>query len=163
MHRIKTLQLGHIKVEIKDAKHKALVPRISQSSSEEETFLNLYKLKRLDSTVALEVFQWMLKKDILKQDMLLLGRPDATDFRRALAFRFCELTNREAEYVALSRDTVEGDLKQRREIVSYGTSEFQDQGVVRAAIEGRILILDGLEKTEKNLLPILNNLLENRM
>ena len=33
---------------------------------------------------------------------------------------------------------------------------------VRAALLGRVLILDGLEKAERNVLPALNNLLENR-
>ncbi|KAF4787814.1 von Willebrand factor A domain-containing protein 8 [Turdus rufiventris] len=33
---------------------------------------------------------------------------------------------------------------------------------VRAATEGRILVLEGLEKAERNVLPVLNNLLENR-
>ena len=39
---------------------------------------------------------------------------------------------------------------------------FVNQGPVSAAIEGKILILDGIEKCERNVLPILNNLLENR-
>ncbi|KAF6208189.1 hypothetical protein GE061_016641 [Apolygus lucorum] len=33
---------------------------------------------------------------------------------------------------------------------------------VKAALEGRILVLDGIEKAERNVLPVLNNLLENR-
>lgn len=33
---------------------------------------------------------------------------------------------------------------------------------MRAAVEGRILVLEGIEKAERNVLPILNNLLENR-
>ena len=33
---------------------------------------------------------------------------------------------------------------------------------MRAALEGRILVLDGIEKAERNVLPTLNNLLENR-
>lgn len=33
---------------------------------------------------------------------------------------------------------------------------------MRAALNGRVLILDGVEKAERNVLPILNNLLENR-
>lgn len=37
-----------------------------------------------------------------------------------------------------------------------------DQCAVRAALNGRILIIEGIEKAERNLLPILNNLLENR-
>lgn len=36
------------------------------------------------------------------------------------------------------------------------------QAVVRAAINGRLLILEGIEKAERNVLPVLNNLLENR-
>ncbi len=39
------------------------------------------------------------------------------------------------EYVALSRDTTESDLKQRREIVS-GTAHYMDQAAVKAAMEG---------------------------
>ena len=35
-------------------------------------------------------------------------------------------------------------------------------GAVNAALNGRILIIEGIEKAERNLLPILNNLLENR-
>lgn len=52
-------------------------------------------------------------------------------------------------------------MKQRREIVG-GTAYYVDQACVRAATEGRILILDGIEKAERNVLPVLNNLLENR-
>lgn len=33
---------------------------------------------------------------------------------------------------------------------------------MKAAIEGRVLILEGIEKAERNVLPVLNNLLENR-
>jgi hypothetical protein len=33
---------------------------------------------------------------------------------------------------------------------------------VRAALNGSVLILDGIEKAERNVLPLLNNLLENR-
>ena len=87
--------------------------------------------------------------------------------RRWLAFRFCELTNRECEYISLTADSSEGDLKSRREIrqniVENGlTVRWFDQAVVRAAIFGRVLVLEGLEKAERNVLPVLNNLLENR-
>ena len=33
---------------------------------------------------------------------------------------------------------------------------------MRAATEGRVLVLDGVERAERNLLPLINNLLENR-
>jgi len=101
----------------------------------------------------------MLQKDVLQQDIFLIGRPGP--LRRTLALQFLELTNRELEYVSLSRDTTESDLKQRREI-SRGTATYLDQSAVRAATEGRVLILEGIEKVERNVLPVLNNLLENR-
>lgn len=53
------------------------------------------------------------------------------------------------------------DLKQRREI-EHKESYFTDQAPVRAALNGRVLIIDGIEKAERNVLPTLNNLLENR-
>ena len=36
------------------------------------------------------------------------------------------------------------------------------QPAVESALEGRVLILEGVEKAERNVLPVLNNLLENR-
>ena len=39
---------------------------------------------------------------------------------------------------------------------------FVMQCAVRAAVNGRVLVLDGVEHAERNVLPILNNLLENR-
>lgn len=33
---------------------------------------------------------------------------------------------------------------------------------MRAATQGRVLVLEGIEKVERNVLPVLNNLLENR-
>lgn len=71
------------------------------------------------------------------------------------------MSQREVEYVALSRDTTEADLKQRRELQN-GSAVFSDQASVRAAVNGRVLLLEGFEKAERNLLPVLNNLIENR-
>lgn len=106
--------------------------------------------------------RWMLQKDlVLKQDFLLLGTPHLALERRHLLLLYAALTNREVEYVALSRDTSEADLKQRKEVSNNGTI-YVNQAPVRAAINGRLLILDGLEKAERNVLPTLNNLLENR-
>ena len=65
------------------------------------------------------------------------------------------------EHLIISKDTSESDLKQRKEIIN-GSVVYIDQAPVRAAVHGRLLILDGIEKAERNVLPTLNNLLENR-
>ena len=54
------------------------------------------------------------------------GHVPGGPLRRHLALAYCELTGREMEYVSLSRDTTETDLKQRREIVA-GTVHYVDQ------------------------------------
>lgn len=111
------------------------------------------------SQTTLHHLRWMLQKDNLGQDIFLLGRPGPQ--RRMLAMQYLQLTQRELEYVALNRDTTESDLKQRREIED-GTAKYFDQSAVRAATHGRVLVIEGVEKAERNVLPVLNNLLENR-
>ena len=51
----------------------------------------------------------------------MIGRP--SPLRRQVAMQYLQLTEREVEYVALSRDTTESDLKQRREIIQ-GTAHY---------------------------------------
>ncbi|KAJ3344252.1 hypothetical protein HDU93_000042 [Gonapodya sp. JEL0774] len=138
----------------------------------------------LESEAILEHLQWMMQKYSLGQDIFLSGPPGP--LRRHIAHAFCALLQLEAEYVCLHRDTsAESDLKQRREILRTDLSqddirkgnfgehdvgdglgklraEWVDSAAVRAAVEGRVLVIEGIEKAERNVLPVLNNLLENR-
>ncbi|KAK2112760.1 hypothetical protein P7K49_012507 [Saguinus oedipus] len=68
--------------------------------------------------------RWIMQKDLLGQDVFLIGPPGP--LRRSIAMQYLELTKREVEYIALSRDTTETDLKQRREI-REGTAFYIDQ------------------------------------
>ncbi|KAG0215924.1 von Willebrand factor A domain-containing protein 8 [Mortierella sp. GBA30] len=140
------VSIGDVTVAVSPALNPEFVPSYDQPLFE-------------DSQEVLRHLRWMMQKDKLGQDMFLIGPPG--HLRRSIALKFAELTNREVEYVPLSKDVTESDLKQRREIVG-GTAYYVDQACVRAATEGRILILDGIEKAERNVLPVLNNLLENR-
>ncbi|CAG9772643.1 unnamed protein product [Ceutorhynchus assimilis] len=140
-----TVTIGKIVKDLKKVEKEEFVPR-------------LYYKNDLPQTTAHHL-RWIMQKDILGQDVFLIGPPGPR--KRVLAMQYIELTNREHEYVALSRDTTESDLKQRREIVK-GTAKYFDQSAVKAAVEGRILVLEGVEKAERNVLPVLNNLLENR-
>uniref|UniRef100_A0A8D8WLR6 von Willebrand factor A domain-containing protein 8 n=1 Tax=Cacopsylla melanoneura TaxID=428564 RepID=A0A8D8WLR6_9HEMI len=140
------ITIGDITRTSKPVKHKENIP---------SQYLNKDNLTQ-DQLAHL---RWILQKDNLRQDVFLIGKPGS--LRRTLAMSYLELTQREVEYICLSRDTTEADIKQRREIVN-GTAKYYDQSAVRAAIEGRVLILEGIEKAERNVLPVLNNLLENR-
>lgn len=140
-----TVKIGEIIYKLKPPQNPELVPVKYISDS-------------LPQTVA-QHLRWIMQKDLLGQDVFLIGPPGP--LRRSIAMQYLELTKREVEYIALSRDTTETDLKQRREIRS-GTAFYIDQCAVRAATQGRVLVLEGLEKAERNVLPVLNNLLENR-
>ena len=87
---------------------------------------------------------WMCQKAALRQDMFLVA--DAPGGRaRALAFEFCRRARRPCRYLALTRDTTESDLKQRREITG-GALRFVDQPPIAAARHGDVLILEGVEQ-----------------
>ncbi|KAI9908417.1 hypothetical protein PsorP6_004490 [Peronosclerospora sorghi] len=144
------VEIGDVKAPIKAPRSRELVPH---------GYLTELQQERSISQTLLGHLRWMMQKDILKQDMFLIGHPGSS--RRRLSMQFCELFKREVEYIAISQDTTESDLKQRREIMN-GAAIFTDQAPVRAAINGRVLVIDGLEKAERNVLPTLNNLLENR-
>lgn len=104
--------------------------------------------------------RWMLQKDrVLHQDFMLVGPPGPG--RRHAVLAYAELAARAIEFVVITPDTTESDLKQRREIRD-GSVVFTDQAPVRAAISGALLVVEGLERAERNVLPLLNNLLENR-
>ena len=74
---------------------------------------------------------------------------------------FAEITNREVEHVIITSETSESDLIQRREILNVSVV-YENQAPVRAALNGRLLLLEGIERAERNLLPIINSLLESR-
>ena len=169
-HHDNKIRIGHVEREISPPPH--------DKKESSKHLIPFGYLQPNPSQSTLSHLQWMMTKDNLKQDMLLVGSPGSGSIHKLrLALMYAELTNQEVEVLTLSSDITESDLKQRREIVSRNLSshleqqdvaspvvqiKFVDQQPVRAAIKGRILILDGLEKVERNVLPTLNNLLENR-
>ena len=142
----RVVQIGDVEVALQGNPQPELVP-VNYGMAEEE------------GQETLEHLKWMLQKFVLGQDMFLLSGPGPA--ARRLALHFCEVMGLESELLKVTRDTTESDLKVRREL-SAGTAVWSDQAPVRAAMHGRILILDGIEKAERNVLPTLNNLLENR-
>lgn len=92
----KYVRVGNTTVEIKQAKALEKVPR---------GYLSLYGGSMSNSQSYLRFIRWLMQKDLLKQDSFLIGSPPGS-FRRNLAMSYAELTNREVEYLVLTRDTV---------------------------------------------------------
>ncbi|KAJ7165324.1 AAA domain-containing protein [Mycena filopes] len=110
--------------------------------------------------VNLDNLHFMLQKYLLGQDIFLVSQPGP--YARRLALTFASIINSEYEIVALHRDIGETELKQGREIRAGGNLVYVDSPAVNAVKHGRILILEGIEKAERGIMPVLNNLLENR-
>ena len=68
------------------------------------------------------------------------------------------LINSEYEYVALHRDVGETELKQGREIRTGGTLSYVDSATVRAVKYGRILVLEGVERAERGIMPVCSSI-----
>jgi MoxR-like ATPase len=145
------VEIGDIKIAVNTPKSPELVPSGNLH----------YWGKNLDDAPAEVVghLRWIAQKSLLGQDIFLTGPPTAN--RRRLILTLAELCGWECEYLMITKDTTEADLKQRREIVGDSVV-WCDAAPVRAAINGRVLIIDGMENAERNVLPTINNLLENR-
>ncbi|KAF8625067.1 hypothetical protein AX15_005549 [Amanita polypyramis BW_CC] len=144
---IGTLKLGSITYPVPHSSAPARLARAGELLDTKDQF-NLDNL------------HWMLQKYILGQDIFLVSQPGP--YARRLAMSFASLINAEYEYIALHRDVGETELKQGREIRKGGNLNYVDSPAVRAVKHGRLLILEGIEKAERGIMPILNNLLENR-
>lgn len=112
--------------------------------------------------------RWMLQKDSLQQDVMLAssGGVGAVHCRR-MAMAYAELVQRPVEVVIVSPDTTVEDILQRRTLRKQnrrGHLELRcdDMAGVRAALQGHILILDGLHRAERNVLSSLSSLLARR-
>ncbi|KAJ3411077.1 hypothetical protein HDV05_002776 [Chytridiales sp. JEL 0842] len=119
----------------------------------------------LEDPATLQHLHWLLQKDVLGQDVFLLGPPGS--YRRRLAETYGYLTGRGVYTVSLHRDLSGSELKTRRELVRLpnktGVEDvWVDTPVLKAVLEGGLLVLDGLERCERNVVSVLNNLLENR-
>ena len=88
------ISIGDVTKPVQAARNPELVPR--------------QYLPKDDQDIPAETLQhlkWIMQKDLLGQDVFLIGRPGP--LRRQVAMQYLQLTQREIEYVALSRDTTE--------------------------------------------------------
>lgn len=117
-------------------------------------------LLNLDDPVALEHLEFLAKKWQLGQDVFLLSPPGP--YARRLSLTFASLIQLPFEYVSFHRDVGEAELLQTRSLSAGGNLVFEDGPVIRAMKNGHLLILEGVEKAERGVTPIINNILENR-
>lgn len=117
-------------------------------------------LLNLDDPISLEHLEFLGKKWQLGQDVFLLSAPGP--YARRLTLTFAALLQLPYEYVSFHRDVGEAELLQTRSLSAGGNLVFQDGPVIRAMKNGHLLILEGVEKAERGVTPIINNILENR-
>ncbi|TKY88244.1 hypothetical protein EX895_002954 [Sporisorium graminicola] len=117
-------------------------------------------LLNLDDPIALEHLEFLSKKWQLGQDVFLLSAPGP--YARRLSLTFASLLQLPFEYVSFHRDVGEAELLQTRSLSAGGNLVFEDGPVIRAMKNGHLLILEGVEKAERGVTPIINNILENR-
>ncbi|XP_036788326.2 von Willebrand factor A domain-containing protein 8 isoform X2 [Manis pentadactyla] len=113
-----TVNIGDVSYKLKTPKSPELVPQNYISDSVAQSVV--------------QHLRWIMQKDLLGQDVFLIGPPGP--LRRSIAMQYLELTKREVEYIALSRDTTETDLKQRREIRA-GTAFYLDQDHTKTELD----------------------------
>ncbi|KAN0062821.1 hypothetical protein ACQY0O_004641 [Thecaphora frezii] len=114
----------------------------------------------LDDPLVIEHLEFLGKKWQLRQDVFLLSPPGP--YARRLCLTFAALLQLPYEYISFHRDVGEAEMLQARSLTSDGSLEFIDGPVVRAMKNGHLLILEGVEKAERGVTPIINNILENR-
>jgi len=103
---------------------------------------------------------------VLRQNVFLVGH--AGPLKRLLAKIYTSARRQPQqahtcpyEYYYITEQTTDADMKQRKELIN-GTMVFVDQCIVRAAKHGKVLILEGVENAERNVLSLLNGILEER-
>ncbi|KAF7292707.1 hypothetical protein MIND_01168900 [Mycena indigotica] len=144
-----TLTLGEIVFDVPVAQTPSRLPHLKEQDTLD-----------IKDPVNLDNLHFMLQKYLLGQDVFLVSQPGP--YARRLVLTFASLINSEYEYIALHRDVGETELKQGREIREGGNLVYVDSPAVQAVKNGRLLILEGIEKAERGIMPVLNNLLENR-
>lgn len=101
----------------------------------------------------LTFFLTHLSQILIAVNLSLLSPP--SPYARRLALTFCAMLRLPYEYVSLHRDVGEAELLQTRSLLAGGSLRYEDGPVVRAMKEGRILIIEGTERAERNVMPLL--------
>lgn len=114
----------------------------------------------LGDPLVLEHLEFLGKKWQLGQDVFFSSPPGP--YARRLFQTFAALIQVPVEYVAMHRDIGEAELIQSRNLDAGGSLRYDDGPVVRAMKHGHILLIEGIERAERGVMPILNNILENR-
>jgi von Willebrand factor A domain-containing protein 8 len=116
MNNTKNIKIDKMEFLKKNPKNEQFIP-----------ITNIKEINKLPKEIK-ESLKWMAQKDSLHQDIFLIGHPG--NLKRNLAFLYCEISRREIEYVIITKDTTEHDLKQRREILNKN-AYYVDQAAVK--------------------------------
>ena len=140
---VSTLTIGPISVPIYPARDPLLVPDILFFDNPRQTLIMME----------------MLKDWTCGQHLLLIGNQGVG--KNKMADRMLQLLQLPREYIQLHRDTTVQNLTSNPTIVG-GVLTYEDSPLVRAAREGRILVVDEADKAPTYVTAILKALVEDR-
>lgn len=137
------LAIGSVRVDIMPAKDPLLVPDILFYDNPRQTLM----------------LREMLRDWQCGQHLLLIGNQGVG--KNKLADRMLQLLRLPREYIQLHRDTTVQNLTSNPTIVN-GVLKYEDSPLVRAARDGRILVVDEADKAPTHVTAILKALVEDR-
>ena len=137
------LAIGNVQVDILPAKDPLLVPDILFYDNPRQT----------------QMMKEMLRDWQCGQHLLLIGNQGVG--KNKLADRMLQLLRLPREYIQLHRDTTVQNLTSNPTIVN-GVLKYEDSPLVRAARDGRILVVDEADKAPTHVTAILKALVEDR-
>lgn len=137
----KYVRIGVTEAPVAQAAHPALVPRVL-----------FYDIPR-----HIAALEQLLRDFMLGEHLLLIGNQGVG--KNKLVDRLLELLNREREYMQLHRDTTVQSLTVLPALEA-GRIVWRDSPLVRAAMHGRVLVLDEADKAPLEVVAVLKGLVE---
>lgn len=82
--------------------------------------------------------------------------------KSATVLRLANLLNYEVESIVLYQDITSRDLMQQRTTRPNGDTIWNDSPLIRAALDGKLAILDGIDRVHPSTLSVIHSLVHDR-
>lgn len=96
----------------------------------------------------------------LVSDFCLIGSKGCG--KSATVLRLANLLNYEVEQIVLYQDITSRDLLQQRNTLANGDTVWQYSPLIQAALEGKMAVLDGIDRVHSSILSVIHRLVQDR-